>query len=430
MSKEKEKQLSLANYNLSVISPIELEQHLQMSIAFKQNVAVFGIRGTGKSELVSQVVSDLGFLSVFLNLSLIDKPELAGYPDLIGKLNDIKNGDQEGKEKFVQFLLPYYYEDLIKPVGPNGPQVVLILDEIDKADRSVESPILEILQTKTANGVLLPNLRCVIMTGNLLSEGARKPSAPLLDRCEAFLVEADFNSFENYSRTRGYIHPAVMTYLREHPDHLQAPVSEDNRYKDVSPRSWKRASDILYAAERETFSFLNHSGKESQEDLFKHILKQKVCSCVGNYMGKKFELYYEHYIDLIPLADLICKENSDKKVIKEKYDALLHAKDGSRQKQIFLSMIIGSRLAIILSTQKPAVFTDKGLQLPTYKESVEKTIQSISSFLDIIPLEDLMMVFRSQLGRKVIYRHILDKRPGIGPVIDKVLSFAEEQEYK
>lgn len=428
MSKEKEKQLSLANYNLCVISPMELEHHLQMSIAFKQNVAIFGIRGTGKSELVSQVVSDLGFTSVFLNLSLIDKPELAGYPDLIGKLNDIK--DQEGKERFVKFLLPYYYEELIKPAGPNGPQVVLILDEIDKADRSVESPVLEILQTKTANGVLLPNLRCVIMTGNLLSEGARKPSAPLLDRSEAFLVEADFASFENYSRTRGYIHPAVMTYLKEHPDHLQAPVSEDNRYKDVSPRSWKRASDILYAAERENFSFKNSSGRGSEEELFKNILKQKVCSCVGNYMGKKFELYYEHYMDLIPLADLICKENSDKKTIKEKYDILLHAKDGSRQKQIFLSMIVGSRLAIILSTQKPAVFTDKGLQLPTYKESVEKTIQSISNFLDIIPLEDLMMVFRSQLGQKVIYKHILDKRPGIGPVIEKVLSFAEEQKYE
>lgn len=426
----KEKQLSLANYNLAVISPIELEQHLQMSISFKQNVAVFGIRGTGKSELVAQVISDLGFLSVFLNLALVDKPELAGYPDLIGKLNDIKNADDAAKQRFVKFLLPYYYEELIKPAGPNGPQVVLILDEIDKADRSVESPVLEILQTKTSNGLLLPNLRCVIMTGNLLSEGARKPSAPLLDRCEAFLVEADFNSFENYSRTRGHIHPAVMTYLREHPDHLQAPVSEDNRYKDVSPRSWKRASDILYAAERESFSFKNHSSGESPEERFKHILKQKVCSCVGNYMGKKFELYYEHYVDLIPLADLICQENVDKKIIKDKYDALLHSKDGSRQKQIFLSMIVGSRLAIILSTQKPATFTEQGLKLPTYKEKVEKSIQSIANFLDIIPLEDLMMVFRSQLGQQVIFKHVLDKRPGIGPVIEKIISFAEEQEYK
>jgi hypothetical protein len=160
------------------------------------------------------------------------------------------------------------------------------------------------------------------MTANFISEGGNKPFAPLLDRCEKYILQANVSEWISWAGMNG-IHPAVIAFIKDHPDSLFGEIDLEENYSDSSPRSWAQASNILVEGEKRNIS--------------ENILLQKVSGCIGVALGTKFMVYYKHYASLSPLIEKIIFEWNDE--VKNQFEML-----NSSQK-IVVTFAVMSRMA-------------------------------------------------------------------------------------
>jgi hypothetical protein len=366
---DKPVQMTSSDFNMEKLSTLELSEHIASSIQIGENIAVFGRRGTGKTEIAKQEIVKSGFHEVYLNLSVLERVDLGGYPDVMGS---------NIKRKFVDFLMPQFYEPLLE--GKKG--VVCILDELDKADPSLWAPLLEFTQFRSINGRKLPNLVSVIMTGNLISEGGSRPSLPLLDRAEKYLVEADATSWMNWAGKSGNIHSSITAYIYDHPKDLFGAVDPEDRYADPSPRGWTRASNILYRGEEKNWN--------------PSLLNKKVCGCVGKDAGIKYSNYYEHYQQLLPLIEDIYHG----KDVISRYNVL------EPTKKLVACMITCARLANQLDQAADG-------ESPVSVKHVGKFLQKVSH-------ENVLVSVRSQIQIDRLVKHGLDEHEAWSDVLNKI----------
>jgi len=367
--------MSTSDFNLEKLNTKDLVQHVATAIQVGSNIAIFGRRGTGKTEISKNEIKKAGLHEVYINLSVLERVDLGGYPDIMSAAK---------QKKFVDFLLPQFYEPMLE--CKKG--VVALLDEVDKADPSLWAPLLEITQFKSINARELPFLKAIIMTGNLISEGGARPSSPLLDRSEKYLVEADATSWLEWAGKTGNIHPSITAYITDNPKDLFGAIDPGDRYADPSPRGWTRASNLLFKGEELNWNY--------------SILNKKVSGCVGKDVGIRYSSYYEHYQQLLPLVDDIFK---GKNVIS-KYNPL------EPTKKMVTCMIVCARLANILDQVK-------NKEIPVSLEYVGKFLQKVSS-------ENVLVSIRSQIQTERMINFGLDEHKDWAEIIKKVTSSIDE----
>lgn len=383
---KKDAGMTTSDFNLQKLTTGDLAEHMSASIAIGSNIAIFGRRGSGKTEIAKQQIAKAKCKEVYINLSVLERVDLGGYPDIMGRLNVGAINEQEAKaeakrRKFVEFLLPAFYE----PMFEGEQDVVALLDEVDKADSSLWAPLLEFTQFKSINGRKLPNLRSVIMTGNLISEGGARPSPPLLDRTEKYLVEADVEAWLDWSGRVGLIHPAILAYIKDNPQDLFGAIDPEDRYADPSPRGWHRASQIVREGEKLNWNV--------------DLLNRKVCGCVGKAAGIKYSNYYEHYQVLLPLVDSVFDGKNLEPIVKE-YNGL------NPTKQLVACMITCNRLALQLDGAK--------------KGSPPDSLVHVGKFLQNVSLENILVAVRSNIQLDRIVKWNLDDHADWQPLLSKV----------
>jgi hypothetical protein len=362
--------MASSDFNLEKLNTKELSEHISHSIKLGGNLAVFGRRGTGKTEIAKHEIKKADLQEVYINLSVLERVDMGGYPNIMAAAQ---------RKKFVDFLLPQFYQPMID--GKKG--VVALLDEVDKADQSLWAPLLEFTQFRSINGNPLPHLQAVIMTGNLISEGGARPSLPLLDRSEKYLVEADVASWLDWAGRSGRIHPAVSAYIFDHPKDLFGAVDPEERYADPSPRGWDRASQILFKGESMGWNT--------------YMLNKKVAGCVGKDAGIKYENYYEHYMELLPMVENIYLG----KDITEQYHKL------NPSKQNVACMIACARLATHLD------------QVQEIKD-LPPSIKFIGKFLNSVSHENVLVAVRSQVQIERLVKFNLDEHPDWAAVLSRI----------
>jgi len=362
-------QMASSDFNLQKLSTKDLSTHVKGCIQIGGNIAIFGRRGTGKTEISKQEIKEAKMKEVYMNLSVYERTDMGGYPNIMTADPD---------RKYVGFLLPAFYEYMIEGNIP----VVALLDEVDKADPSLWAPLLEFTQFHTIGGRALPNLKAIIMTGNLISEGGSRPSLPLLDRSEKYFVEADAASWLEWAGKTGGIHPSITAYITDHPKDLFGAVDPEDRYADPSPRGWARASGILYAGEALGWS--------------SDMLNMKVCGCIGKDAGIKYSNYYEHYQNLLPMIEDIYNG----KDVSAKYSTL------EPTKKLVACMIVCARLATQLDQSKP---TDQVTSL-----------KHVGVFLQKVSYENVLVTVRSQIQIERIVRFNLDEHPDWEQLLAKI----------
>lgn len=372
---KKEQQMAISDFNLQRLSTQELAENVGASIRVGSNVAIFGRRGTGKTEISKQEIAKADMHEVYINLSVLERVDMGGYPDLMSP--------SEKRRNFVDFLLPKFYQPMLEGDKP----VVALLDEVDKADPSLWAPLLEFTQFRSINGRPLPNLSAIVMTGNLLSEGGSRPSLPLLDRAEKFLVEADATSWLNWAGKSGKIHPSITAYINDKPGDLFGAVDPEDRYADPSPRGWARASELLFKGEKQNWS--------------SELLNKKVCGCVGKDAGLKYSLYYDHYQVLLPMIARLYKGEN----------ILSEFKSLEPTKQIIACMIACARLATQLDQAKES------------KSSEPAALNYLGDFLSSINApEKVLISVRSQIQLERIVDWNLDDHPYWSGLLNKIQS--------
>lgn len=359
-----------SDFNMQRLSTTELAENISATIRFGGNIGIFGLRGSGKTVISKQCIKESGFHELYLNLSVLERVDLGGYPNIMSG----------GNSEYISFFLPEFYRKLTS----GNQKVVALLDEVDKADPSLWAPLLEFTQFHSVNGRPLPNLQAIIMTGNLVSEGGSRPSLPLLDRAEKYLIDSDTSSWLNWAGKEGKIHPSVTSYLHDHPKDLFGNPDPEDRYADPSPRSWERASQILQMGEE--------FGWNSD------LLLKKVCGSVGKEVGMKYSHYYEHYQLLLPKVEKVFKG----KDIADEYKAL------EPTKQLVCTMIVCARMAKMMDDRKDDTKAE-------FKE-----LDYVAKFLAHVASEQVLIGVRSQINFQRLISWDLNAHPTWKPVLDKV----------
>lgn len=360
-----------SNYNLQTINPQQFYQHLRASIKIGNNVFVIGRRGSGKSIISKDVIKEEGFNEAYINLSVFEKSDF-GFPNFF----DQKNND------YISYKFPEFWRALFE----GNKRSVLLLDEVDKADRELWAPLLEILQFKTINGKKLTNLQAIIMTANFQSEGGKRPISPLLDRSEKYLLETSIKQWLEWAGTKGKIHPSITAYVADHPEDLTGENDLGEMYGDASPRSWENSSIIVKHGEEEKWPA--------------DLIASKVAGCVGNQVGIKYKVYFEHYQVLLPFVE---KVMSGKNIFKE-------FEKFNKAEQMVSSMLVAARIARILDDVKP-----EGKNFP-------KELTYVSNFLASIDPEMALVCIRSQINNQRVVQHQLSKHKEFDGLLDALLN--------
>ena len=369
MAQTQQQIMTTSDFNLQKLSTKDLSEHIAAAIQVDSNIAVFGRRGTGKTEIAKYQIKKAGLHEVYLNLSVLERVDMGGYPNIMAA---------NLQKKFVDFLLPQFYE----PMVDGSENVVALLDEVDKADTSLWAPLLEFTQFRSINGRKLPQLKAIIMTGNLISEGGARPSLPLLDRSEKYLVEADATSWLEWAGKMGHIHPSITAYITDHPKDLFGNVDPDDRYADPSPRGWDRASQLLYKGEAHGWNT--------------NLLNNKVSGCVGKDAGIKYKNYYEHYQELLPMVEDIFVG----KDVSARYAPL------APTKKLVACMITCARLATQLDQST--------------EDEPPPSIKHVGKFLQKVSYENVLVAVRSQIQIDRLVSFSLDEHPDWAEVLNKI----------
>lgn len=220
-----------ANARATAGVPIGERAAAVLALAYRGNRAALleGPTGIGKSELVRQVAGHLGVGFTILDLSLLEPPDLVGLPVIA--------------DDRTAYATPSSL-----PVGGRG---ILLLEELNRADRSVQQPALQLLTARRLHEYELPPGWVPFAAINPEDgEYQVTPLDPALrSRFLVLKVRADVRSWRTWAASAG-VHPVVRRLAAGHEDLFDV----------TPPRTWTYASDLLHAvtpADRENSVLLH-----------------------------------------------------------------------------------------------------------------------------------------------------------------------------
>lgn len=259
------------SFNVPEINQEQAQNLLKFFIKSRNNILLFGRRGTGKTEMALQAIKECKLKLNYINLSVMERCDLGGYPDINAP------GDT------ITFKSPWF---LPKLQNDTIPDTVILFDEVDKCSPEITAPLLEILQFRKINGVPINAAAC-ILTSNLINEGTYNNviSSAILDRTSKYILSFDFNQWVDWAKANN-IHDIILGFLRSNPEFSCGKI-EDLTYASPSPRSWTWASQALIKAKE-----LKMADLES--------VSQIISGYVGYEAGLRFKIWYEYYHQFEP----------------------------------------------------------------------------------------------------------------------------------
>jgi hypothetical protein len=186
---------------------------------------LIGAHGIGKSELLEQAASSLGLNFISRDLSLMEPADLVGMPKISGKT--------------TKFLPPDFL-----PISGSG---IIVLEELNRCERYVRAPCLQLLTNRTLNDYKLPPgwlpVAAINPTGEDYEVFDLDPA--LLSRFAIANIVADSTGWIEWAKHNS-IHQSVINYIEDDVTVFEGPES--------NPRSWKYVSDLIHTYESDEFS--------------------------------------------------------------------------------------------------------------------------------------------------------------------------------
>jgi MoxR-like ATPase len=206
------------------VTPAELPEVL-LNTAVVRPVFLWGAPGIGKSSLVRQFAVSLGLECVSLLGTQLAPEDLIGVPQII-----------KGRSRFCP----------PETIARDTPYV-LFLDELNAAAPDVQKAFYSLILDHRIGTYELPAGSVVIGAGNRATDQAlaRPMASALINRLVHVHLRASAADWLTWATANG-IHPWIVEYLTNRPDHLWSPPpkTEDTF---SSPRSWHMLSDVLHS---------------------------------------------------------------------------------------------------------------------------------------------------------------------------------------
>ncbi|MBK6810742.1 MAG: AAA family ATPase [Sandaracinaceae bacterium] len=193
-----------------------LEAVLEVAYRARRAVLLEGPTGIGKSEIVRRVAERLGIATVVLDLSLLEPPDLVGLPIIAS-----------GRTTYA-----------VPRILPEGGEGILMLEELNRAERYIQQPALQLLTARTLHEYTLPEgWVCFAAINPETGDYQVTPlDRALRARFMNLSVRADRAAWLAWAQVSA-VHPAIIALAQSHERILD----------DVPPRTWTYASQILDA---------------------------------------------------------------------------------------------------------------------------------------------------------------------------------------
>ena len=197
-----------------------LQKFMNLAIRANRPVLLHGRHGVGKSEVLAEVAASLRIQFVPIDLSLLEPVDLTGIPS-------VRDG------------LTYPNPPAFLPREGQG---LLVFEELNRCERYVRVPCLQLLTARKLNSYTLPPgwLPCAAINDAGDGYEADELDPALLSRFVQIWVVPDVNEWTRWARAH-QVHPKIVAFVEHTPGIFDDP--------DVNPRAWTYASDLLTAWE-------------------------------------------------------------------------------------------------------------------------------------------------------------------------------------
>ncbi len=358
------------------VDQAQLKELLRFYIRSGKNAITLGPAGIGKTEMSFQAAEEEQYEYCYLNLSVLEAPDLNGLPVIVQEVMDGKT------VSFSEYAPPRFL-----PRGGAGKKKVLVVDELDKAKEELQNPMLELFQYRSINGNKF-DIHAVVATGNLPDENAfsRTLSHALTNRCALFRVGHSYDPWRDWAVANG-VNPLVVGFLSHATEELlvREASGDDTAYCSRSPRSWTNAARDLDCAE----------GRDVD---FQSLL---VAGRVGQTGAANFKVWLEHYREIAPHVQALV----------ERGEMTVNAESMDLGRLLVFS--IGAVDAIMRRTRAPG---DKASK----RKSVHEATTRVSKFLNSVSSEIAVCALKSTLNSEVIKEYDMVEAKGFVDVYRKI----------
>ena len=206
---------------LTVLTGQPLENLIELALGADTPLLLIGHRGIGKSEAFADVARKRGIRLIVLDLSLLEAPDLLGIPFI-----------EDGRSKFAP---PVFW--------PTSGEGIIVIEELNRAPRYLQAPILQLLTTRTIGGIKLPAGWWIAAAINERSDEyfVDELDVALASRFVRVRVEPSPSEWLKWA-AQNEVHPKVRDFIEAAPETFNDP--------EANPRAWVYASDLLHEWER------------------------------------------------------------------------------------------------------------------------------------------------------------------------------------
>ena len=221
-------------------------------------VLLMGPPGIGKTAILTQLAQEEHIGLVSYTMTHHTRQSALGLPVIVERT---AAGRQYRATAYTMSeIIAAVYEQMEKTGLREG---ILFLDEINCVSETLMPAILQMLQNKTFGVHALPEGWMIAAAGNppRYNQSARSFDMATLDRVRRIELEPSLAAWQTYAAARG-VHPAILAYLRLHPEHFFVCDAQRAAGNFVTARGWEDLSALLLSYETLGFPCTQEQAQE------------------------------------------------------------------------------------------------------------------------------------------------------------------------
>ena len=223
-------------------------------------LACYSKPGIGKSVVLKQLADSLGISYLNKRFSLIPPMDVQGNP---------YNKEHETGEVRQTYSTP----NCLPSLSIDGDTGIFVVDEMNMANNTILGMMQQLLDSRRIGDYVIPEKWIIVACMNLRAHGAHvnELSTPNNNRLIHYNIKEDVDIWiEDFaSRPQNDIHPMIIAYLKEYPNHFYVmPKAGEKAYP--TPRTWEKVSEMIHAG-----------------------LEDDIEAAIGSAVGQSFKQFYE-----------------------------------------------------------------------------------------------------------------------------------------
>lgn len=250
---------------------------VELVLAANQVPLLVGETGIGKSSLAAKVAESRQWILVTIDGNLLKEGEIGGLPTV----DTVRQIDLHGGERDLKVTAYAVHHTLqrVAQAAQKGEQVLLFIDEINRAEHAVQQELMNLILNREINGFILPESVKIIAAMN--PEDSYDYQTVDMDPAQQnrfvwLNMHADYMQWIDWAMESG-IDTKVVEFISTYPDYLHQRHEDDI---DATPRSFERISSL-------------YSIYKDRDDISRNVFTNVIRGNVGNLIAEAFVNFVE-----------------------------------------------------------------------------------------------------------------------------------------